>query len=167
MIARSYIESNLKQLDKLYLNAVTPKSKLYYSKLAMLELCGWIEESMDDIVQKSANRLLRSQASKNYITNTIINPTYGFEYKKHFMKMLSYVVGLINVEKLEDKLDPLKKARLESALGTLKVARNREAHTHLKGVTRQVDAPSITISLFNHVFDGLKDIELNLKELSY
>ncbi|MGI2170602.1 hypothetical protein ACROAE_10440 [Shewanella sp. MF05960] len=167
MIARSYIESNLKQLDKLYLNAITLKSKLYYSKLAMLELCGWIEESMDDIVQKCANRSLKSQANKNYIATQIIKPTYGFEYKKHFMKMLTYVVGLINIEKLEDKLDPLKKARLESALGTLKSARNREAHTHLKGVTRQVDAPSITINLFNHVFDGLKDIELHLKELSY
>ena len=133
----------------------------------MLELCGWIEESMDDIVQRCANRLLNKQASKNYIANQIIKPTYGFEYKKHFMKMLSYVVGLINIEKLEDKQDPLKRARLESALGTLKGARNREAHTHLKGTTRLVDAPSITINLFNHVFDGLKDIELNLKELSY
>jgi hypothetical protein len=167
MIARSYIESNLKQLDKLYNDAVTPKSKLYYSKLAMLELCGWIEESMDDIVQKCANRLLQVQAKKNYIADQIIGQTYGFEYKKHFMKMLSFVVGLINIEKLEAKLDPLKNARLVSALGTLKVARNREAHTHLKGVTRQVDSPSITINLFNHVFNGLKDIELNLKELSF
>ena len=138
MIARSYIESNLKQLNKLYLGAETPKSKLYYSKLAMLELCGWIEESMDDIVQMCANRLLKLQASKNHIANQIVKPTYGFEYKKHFMKMLSHVIGLINIEKLEKKLDPLKKARLESALGVLRAARNREAHTHLKGVTRQV-----------------------------
>lgn len=167
MIARSYIENNLKQLDKLYLTAMTPKHKLYYSKLAMLELCGWIEESMDDIVQKCANRLLKNQASKNHIANQIVKQNYGFEYKKHFLKMLSYVIGYVNVEKLEIKLDPLKKARLESALGSLKGVRDREAHTHLKGVTRLVDSPSVTISLFNHVFDGLKDIELNLKEIRF
>lgn len=167
MIARSYIESNLKQLNRLYLEANTQKSKLYYSKLAMLELCGWIEESMDNIVQMCANRELTLQASKNYIANQIVKPTYGFEYKKHFMKMLSYVIGLINIEKLENKLDSIKKARLESALGTLKSARNREAHTHLKGVTRQVDSPSITINLFDNVFEGLKDIEVNLKGLAF
>lgn len=167
MIARTYIEGNLRQLNRLYLEANTQKKKLYYSKLAMLELCGWIEESMDNIVEMCANRELKSQANKNYITRNIIKPTYGFEYKRHFIKMLSYVIGFINIEKLDNKLDLTKKARLESALGTLKEARNREAHTHLKGVTRQVDSPSITISLFNHVFEGLKDIEIGLKGLRF
>lgn len=165
MIARSYIENNLKQLNYLYNAANSPKKKLFYSKLAMLELCGWVEESMDDVVQKCANRVLKVRSNRNYIADKIIRPTYGFEYDKHFKKMLVNVVGLMSVEKVEAKVTPLLYARLTSALGSLKVARNKEAHTHLKGVTRTVDAPSITMMRFHHVYDGLKEIELLLKAI--
>ncbi len=167
MIARTYIESNLTQLNKLYIAAITHKSKLYYSKLAMLELCGWIEESMDDIIQMCANRLLKLQTTKKHVINQIIKPNYGFEYKKHFIKMLSSVIGFVNIERLEKKLDPLKNARLLSALGSLKTIRHAEAHTHLKGVTRHVDSPSIALNLFSQVFDGLKDIEAKLKTIKF
>ncbi|PKH80521.1 hypothetical protein, partial [Psychrobacter sp. 4Bb] len=64
---------------------------------------------------------------------------------------------------LEKKLDSSKNVLLLSALGSLKNIRNAQAHTHLKGVTRHVDSPSITLSLFSQVFDGLKDIEIKLK----
>lgn len=165
MIARYYIESNLKQLDRLYNIAGTQKKELYYSKLAMLELCGWIEESMDDVVQRCANRVLKVRANKTYITNNVIKPTYGFEYEKHFKKMLISVVGLMSVEKVEAKVDRQKYERFKSALGSLKVARNREAHTHLKGVMRTVDAPSVTLNHFNHVYEGLVDFENQLKAM--
>jgi len=165
MIARSYIENNLKQLDRLYNNSRTQKKELYYSKLAMLELCGWTEETMDDIVQKCANRVLKIRANKLFIKNKVIKPTYGFEYEKHFKKMLISVIGLMYTEKIESKVDPLKYARLTSALGSLKTARNSEAHTHLKGVTRSVDAPSVTMRNFKYVYEGLKDYENKLKDL--
>ena len=77
--------------------------------------------------------------------------------------MLSSVIGFMNIERLEKKLDASKNALLLSALGTLKNIRNAEAHTHLKGVTRHVDSPSITLNLFSQVFNGLKDIEIKLK----
>jgi len=165
MIARSYIESNLKQLDKLYNKAGTQKKELYYSKLAMLEMCGWIEESMDDIVQMCANRVLKQRQNKSYITKKVIKPTYGFEYDRHFKKMLIHVVGLMSIERVENKVDQLKYARLTSALGSLKEVRNKEAHTHLKGVTRRVDAPSVTLQYFTYVYEGLKEIEDVLKSL--
>lgn len=166
MVARSYIENNLRQLNQLYIMAANQKKELYYSKLAVLELCGWIEESMDNLVQKCANRVLKQQNNKDYIAKSIIKPTYGFEYEKHFKKMLISVVGLMTIEKVEAKVDPVKYARLKSALGNLKIARDKEAHTHLKGVTRTVDSPSVTLSNFIHVYEGLKDFEDNLKELT-
>ena len=163
MIVRKHIENNLKQLNKLYLETTDYKKKLYYSKLAMLELCGWIEESMDNIIQMCANRLLKLPATKTHVQKQVIDRNYGFEYKKHFIKMLSSVIGFMNIERLEKKLDTSKNARLLSALGTLKTIRHAQAHTHLKGVTRHVDSPSITLNLFSQVFDGLKDIEVKLK----
>lgn len=121
---------------------------------------------MDNLVQKCANRVLKQQNNKDYIAKSIIKPTYGFEYEKHFKKMLISVVGLMTIEKVEAKVDPVKYARLKSALGNLKIARDKEAHTHLKGVTRTVDSPSVTLSNFIHVYEGLKDFEDNLKELT-
>lgn len=166
MVARSYIESNLKQLNQLYNLASNQKKELYYSKLAMLELCGWIEESMDNLVQKCANRVLKEQSNKDYVAKSIIKPTYGFEYEKHFKKMLISVVGLMTIERVEAKVDPVKYTLLKSALGNLKVARDKEAHTHLKGVTRTVDAPSVTLNYFIQVYEGLKDFEYNLKQFT-
>lgn len=166
MVARSYIENNLRQLNQLYIMAANQKKELYYSKLAVLELCGWIEESMDNLVQKCANRVLKQQNNKDYIAKNIIKPTYGFEYEKHFKKMLISVVGLMTIEKVEAKVDPVKYTRLKSALGNLKIARDKEAHTHLKGVTRTVDSPSVTLNNFIHVYEGLKDFEENLKQLT-
>ena len=81
--------------------------------------------------------------------------------------MLSQVIGLTGVEKLEKKVDPTKFQILCSVLVTLKSSRDLEAHTHIKGVTRRLNAPSITIVQFNQVYDGLKDIEEKLKKLNF
>ena len=59
MIAYSYIENNLDQLDKRYVKSKTSRDASYYSKLAILELCGWIEMSIDDCIVRSANRILK------------------------------------------------------------------------------------------------------------
>jgi cystathionine beta-lyase family protein involved in aluminum resistance len=165
MVSKSYIYSNLKQLDVLYNQARTQKEKLYYSKLAMLELCGWIEESMDDIIKKCANRVLKVEKNKKYVAD-IIKKTNGFGYDEHFRRMLISVVGLVSIEKIEKKVDPSKYCQFTAALNNLKSARNREAHTHLKGTTRIVDSPSLTIGNFQHVYEGLKEFETKLKELN-
>lgn len=166
MIAKSYIENNLKQLNRLYNDADTQKKELYYSKLAMLELCGWIEESMDDIAIKCANRILNERQNKTFVRDKVVKPIYGFEYKNHFRKMLMQVIGLVNIEKLERKVDPVKYARLISTLGTLKASRNGEAHTHIKGVARTIDAPSVTLHRFYLVYEGLKNFESELKAMN-
>lgn len=151
-------------LNSRYNNALSQKDKLFYSKLAMLELCGWIEESMDDIIQRCADRFSRDQIFRNRVDKDIIKPNYGFEYKRNFIKMLTTLIGYINVVKLEKKLDFSKKEQLTSALSSLKKIRNREAHTHLKGMTRHVDSPSMALNYFERVYNGLKDIEKKLKD---
>ena len=45
----------------------------------------------------------------------------------------------------------------------LKTARDAEAHTHINGVTREINAPSITISQFADVYQGLKLTENTLR----
>ena len=80
MIARTEILANLWTLDRKYRNSTSKKESLFYSKLAVLELCGWIEESMDDVVLRCARRHLKDQANITYVQNEIVKRTHGFDY---------------------------------------------------------------------------------------
>lgn len=161
MVAKQFILANLKRLEYKYRTAGR-KDALFFSKLAILELCGWIEESMDDVIRQCAKKHLKDTRNINYVETTVIKRTFAFDYVK-FRLMLISVVGLINVEKIEKKLDPSIKSKFEAVLTSLKTARDAEAHTHIKGVTRAINAPSLTIAQFADVYQGLKLIETTLR----
>lgn len=166
MIVRTNILSNLKALDRNYKKAGTLRESLFYSKLAVLELCGWIEESMDDVVLRCARRNLKYSASLKFIEEQVVKRTYGFQYDEHFRRMLIQLIGVVNVERIGKSVDQTKKARLLSALGTLKAVRNAEAHTHIKGVTRHIDAPSVSLGRFP-ALDGLIEFEATLRRTKF
>lgn len=165
MIAKSYIHDSLKRLEVLYNKSPNKKTDLFYSKLAILELCGWIEDSMDDIISRCASKNLKEKSNKTYVLKEIIKKTYGFEYEKHFRNMLIRLIGLSYVEKVEQKVDSVKLQKLKATLSSLKDYRNKEAHTHLKGVTKRLDAPSATKNKFFIVYDGLKEFEEKIRRL--
>ena len=54
MITKSYLLKTLNWLDQLYNDPTADDKKIFYSKLALIELCGWIEETMDDDVLNDA-----------------------------------------------------------------------------------------------------------------
>lgn len=52
MIVKKYIRNTLDSLDSKYNSALTssdPNEPVFYSKMAVLEYCGWIEEALDKI----------------------------------------------------------------------------------------------------------------------
>ncbi len=159
MIAQSYILSNLKALDRRYNQTKSSKEALFCSKLAILELCGWIEESMDDIIIRCAMRHLKDNENRKYCKQQIIKKTYGFDYHNNFRFMLIRLVGLVVVEKLESQVDAAKYGTMKATLDALRTVRNSEAHTHLKGTTRTLNAPSFTIGQFRPVCDGLLEFD--------
>jgi len=163
MINKTEIQSNLTQLDNLYKRAKTLKKGSFYSKLAILELCGWIEESMDDVVGCCATRHLKEPDNLKLVKRTI-KSTHSFEYDSNFKEMLASVIGIINVEKLERNLDQKKFQQMRAALHSLKERRDPQAHTHLVGTTSTLDAPSFTYGRFLDVYPGLKDIETCLRK---
>lgn len=122
---------------------------------------------MDDIVRTCANKHLKNSKNLQFVEDSVIQHTYGFEYQRHFRNMLIQVLGIINVEKLENNLDGTKFHPMESTLGTLKTYRDNEAHTHLKGATKRLDAPSVTRNHFQKVYDGLKDIEHRIRSMRF
>ena len=165
MIAKSYIKSTLEELNKLYYSASSQKKAIYFSKLAVLELCGWIEEILDDIIIRHGNRNLRLPANKSYTKEKIVNPNYGFDYKKNIRPMFISLIGLIQMEELERELEKTGKITLlKSYLGSLKATRNKAAHTHLKGVTMTYNAPSQTLGDFHRVCIILEMIDTELRK---
>lgn len=163
MIAKSWILENLEQLNQRYLKAKTAKDAQYFAKLAIIELCGWIEVSMDHIVLSYAMRNLAETSNRTYCEGDIVKRTYGFDYNGHFRMMLVKTMGLVAVERLERRMDPAIRQRLISALSSLKQQRDAEAHTYLKGMTRTLNAPSVTISQFLPVYNGLVEFHRLLK----
>lgn len=166
MIAKSYILENLKSLDYRYRKARSAKEALFCSKLAILELCGWIEESMDDVIRRCANRKLENNDNRKYCETDIIGKNYGFDYLS-FRSMLIRLMGLVAVEALERKVDARKYATLKATLSSLKQTRNSEAHTHIKGGTRTLNAPSLTIAHFHLLYDGLQEFELKIRKARF
>ena len=165
MIAKSYIISTLNELDKLYNKSTSQKKTIYYSKLAVIELCGWIEETIDGVLKRHAYRNLKTADNKTYCLERIINPTYGFQYLKNVRPMLISLVGLIEVEKIEIQLEKTAQITLlKSNLGNLVKSRNEAAHTHLKGSTRRYNAPSRTLGDFNRIYPLLEKLDQELRK---
>src|SRR3990172_5850560 len=103
MVIKSLILSNLSIINRLYNNTSSQKEALFYSKLAILELCGWIEESMDVIVKNCANQKLRNNDNLIFLEKEIIKKVHGFDYHNNFRKMLMQVIGLIRLEIIETR----------------------------------------------------------------
>jgi len=158
MIVKSNILRNLRQLDKLYNAERSPKKAQFYSKLAILELCGWTEEAMDIIIFDCCSKFISDPLNIRYVNDNIIKKTWGFEYNTYFRdRMVMKMVGIIYLEKIESRVNLSKFIKLKAALSKLHLERNAQAHTYLKGTTPTISAPSLTMSTFMDVYEGLKD----------
>lgn len=161
MINITGITRTIEELDLLY--NTNPTQSLYYSKLALLELCGWLEQTIDDIINECAKSKLSVESSKTFFEKNIINPTYGFHYEKHFRPMLMNLIGLIALEKIESKLvESGELSILTSLLGVLIKKRNEAAHTSVTGITPIFDAPSVIRHYLNRLHPILSKIESKL-----
>lgn len=158
MIEKTQIVLTLQALDARYQAATSADEAQWFAKLAIIELCGWIEESMDEVVRRCSKRHLKVTANQEMCEDEIIGKTYGFEYKKHFRGMLIRLLGLVAVEQLEQQINPTIHAKMEGALSFLKPFRNSYAHTHLN-IAASINAPSVTRSKFQPIYDGLVEFE--------
>ncbi len=122
---------------------------------------------MDDVVLRCACRHLKDRENLKFVRKEIIKRTHGFEYQQHFRRMLIQLLGVINVERIEKSVDQNKRMKLLATLNVLKTVRNTEAHTHIKGVTRHINAPSITLSQFPALYEGLMEFDATLRRTKY
>jgi hypothetical protein len=165
MVAKTYINANLRRIDGLFRGATSARQAELLAKLATLELCGWLEVSMDDIVLRTARRVLVDARHRTSFDNEVVKKVNGFSYESHFKRLLRGLIGMRGVAQVETRVDPALFVPMCSALTTLKSVRDRHAHTYLKGVTLTLDAPSATRAKFALTYAGLKDIEAVLRVL--
>lgn len=165
MVNKATIARNLRELDARYnRGSRNPRDPLYFAKLSLIELCGWIEGTMDSIVRNCAKKHLKDPKNLKHMDQTI-KSTSGFRYDPHLRQMLIEAVGLVKVEELERTFNPVKFHLLTSSLDTLSQSRNSAAHTHLANLTHSLLAPSTVNQHFLQVYEGLKDVEHCVQQL--
>lgn len=131
------------------------------SKLAIIEFCGWIEQTIDEILKAYINNKLIVQSNKDYIEN-IIKRTYGFTYDNHLRKMMISIIGMNKLENFEDYLENKGGllSQLKPMLEMLTQERNKAAHTFTpQGTTITYQAPSVVLSQINTITPILQEIE--------
>lgn len=158
MVFKKHILITLSKLNGRYENA-DPQDSIFFSKLALLEYCGWLEESFDCIVRRSVKKKLKTIEFRQMLENRVIGKTYGFEYKQYFRPMLMQAVGLSEAEKIESflKSNGVYEIFL-GELGTVKVYRDNAAHTWIKDATITYPAPSVIMQSFNTTFPIIRSI---------
>lgn len=163
MVVKKNILATIKKINSLYNLAPTAEA-IYYSKLAIIELCGWIEEAMDSIAESFVNREISSRQYLD-IFNNIKNNNYGFQYNSNFRKMMIQVIGLSNMEKIEERMERTGQITLLSTeLNNLKSIRNSAAHTHI-GATTTFQAPSVTKAQLERIFPILRGFQREISSL--
>lgn len=165
MVSRYYIRRNLKSLNQKYIRAKTLAEPLYFSKLAIIELCGWIETSLDEIYFSSLPHFVEEQRYIGKVEGRI-KDTYGFNENKHLKPLLNILVGYHGVEKLEKSCNPNILGALYRNLNELTIMRNNLAHTYIKGFTTTIESPQLILGRLEQVADGLDHLEEKFIEFS-
>ena len=135
------------------------------SKLALLELCGWLEGSFDALIL-SVNDLSLKDAAW---TTTMSAKVSGFDYEKHFRGMLVTLVGEVTARKVERAMEdsnPGDLDRLRQQLGALWKKRCNIAHSDMvANIASQTtfDAPSWAINQHRVIAKLLEKYKVTLE----
>jgi len=157
MILKKDIKKLLKDLDNYY-NATSHPRSTHYSKLAVMELCGWIEESFDKVAERCVKGKVRTLAYQD-IMNSIVRKNSGFKYNANFRRMMLQTIGVRRMEQIEISLNSTgEKSVLDSVLNNLITERNRAAHTTTAGTMTTYQAPSVTINQLETIYPIIRKI---------
>lgn len=169
MISRvdySTIDTILSTLETQFSSVVTlPDATLsiLYSKLAVLELSGWIEESIDMILINYLDNKLVSTDCINK-TKKIIESNYGFKYESNLYHIFLCTLGSNNWENIIDTIGIARMSILSTKCGEYSSQRNDAAHKYQLG-TRSFYAPSRVISDYHQIKSVITDIENEILSL--
>lgn len=145
------VQDTLNLLNTRFNEETAPERPKLISKLALLELCGWLENWMDDFIKELSHD---QNCEIEFINSSVIKPNHGFNYKKNFRSMITKIMGEYCVNIVERRFEatyPGDLERLKNHLGQLKGLRNDFAHNQYNAVIisqAHFQAPSIIIANF-------------------
>lgn len=126
------VDTTLQELDAWFKEPSTSSDRpKLLSKLAILELCGWLEGEFDRLVLLAESGCLNDRA---WVDKNLISKTYGFQYDSHWRLMFSRLVGEVFVRRVEAEMEasfPGDLTRLKSLLGSLWKVRCDFAHADM------------------------------------
>jgi len=161
MISKGPLEADLKRLNRLYQSCVAGADRslpIYYSKLGVLELTGWVEESFDIIANRAAKGRVKTPEFQKKVA-TAIKKTYGFEYDQHFLFMMAKIVGVPECEKLHAHFDrDGRVSTLAAQLDALVEQRRKAAHVNVARTAIRFDAPSVTLGRLKQIHPILREM---------
>lgn len=163
MPRRASVENSFRVLSRLYDGASDVTLKSFHAKLVLLEVCGWIEEMVDELVLKHAKHCLRDAAVIEKFQKDVVEKQWGLGYKENLVPMLIGLFGRTGLAEFESYFDEARLDLFKATLGTLRQARNAQAHTHVQGVTMTVMSPSVLRGHFDSACSGLADMALALR----
>lgn len=145
MLAIDEIEKLLNDLQDLYdENTKSPVQQKYYSKLALLELCGWLEYLFDDIAYGVSIESMSDSADMDDLDRKI-KAIYGCSYE-HLRSLLTICVGLPRLLSVEEEFTKTGELEiLKSHLDSLWGMRKPAAHTSMVGRTEQFQTPTVLL----------------------
>lgn len=157
------VKATLRELDEWFReDGLSADRTKLLSKLATIELCGWIEGEFDSMIKTVADGRI---SEPKWVEDNVIHKTYGFHYHKHWRGMLCKVVGEVFARRTEYAMEansPGDLGQLKSLLGKLWIERCSFAHADIATnmlTATNFDAPSVTL---NH-YETLQRILSNYK----
>jgi 2-iminobutanoate/2-iminopropanoate deaminase len=150
------LRKTLRFLDAMYQQHQTsedPEEAVAFAKLAVLEFCGWVEMTIDDIARGAVRVSLPAEADRKLLED-LIKGTHGFNYYSHVSPLLVSAIGSVRFSVIERTMED--ETVLERFKGVLNSAeflrmRNRAAHTFNDGTQRNYDAPSAVLGKLQQI----------------
>ena len=135
------------------------------AKLAVLELCGWIEGELDRIIMVAqTNRL----DDVDWVKSNVLDRTHGLTYSDHFRPMLAKIVGEVSARRIESRMEeqyPGDLERLKSMLGMLWKQRGGFAHADVVAnvaAQQTFSAPSWSLNQYRIISRLLQQYEQSM-----
>jgi hypothetical protein len=161
------VQETLRQLDNWYNEpGVGSQRPKLLSKLAMLELCGWIEGELDRVVISAVAVKLNDAP---WVNEKVIGKTSGFHYGDHLRPMIARLVGETFARQIEIRMEqdyPGELDRLKELLTILWKRRCGFAHADVNTniATQQAfDAPSYSLNQYRIVKKLVDHFELAVR----
>lgn len=162
------IQESLDELDRRFsdgLDAGVDDFQLsIYCKVAALELCGWLEETYDELIKSALKKKGINDSDISNFNEMFIKKVNGLSYKDHFRPLMINAFGFVEITKFE--IEVIEVEVLKSILQELHKYRNHLAHTQyisFRGRNpvnnqRPIDTPSAIKNKFEAIRPALQSV---------